>query len=192
MSDERRYVLLDRDGTVIVDKHYLSDPDDVELLPGAAEGLARMREAGLGLVLITNQSGVGRGYFDEAAVQRCNERLKWLLATHHVSIDAIYHCPHAPEESCPCRKPAPGMVTLAAQDLGFLPSQAFVIGDKACDVELGRTVGATTLLVVHGQADGATCVKPGPDNVGCDYVVRDLREAAAIIEDMLGDGDETA
>jgi|GEM_PF-79141 histidinol-phosphate phosphatase family domain/HAD-superfamily hydrolase, subfamily IIIA len=170
----RRAVFLDRDGTVIAERHYLSDPAGVELLPGAAEGLRRMRALGLPLVLVTNQSGVGRGYFGRDAVERVHGRLIELLAAEGVTLSAIYSCPHAPDEDCGCRKPLPGLLERAARELDLDLPSSFVIGDKPCDIGLGLAVGATTLLVRTGY--GEACAKDGS---ACPHVVAaGLAEAA--------------
>ncbi|WP_147822092.1 D-glycero-beta-D-manno-heptose 1,7-bisphosphate 7-phosphatase [Salidesulfovibrio onnuriiensis] len=176
----KRFVLLDRDGTVIVDKHYLHDPDGVELLPGAVEGLRRMRELGFGLALLTNQSGVGRGYFSEDDMHACNDRLVKMLAEQGVVIDAVYHCPHAPEENCRCRKPEPGMMIQASEELRFDPFEAFMIGDKCADVLLGKNTGAVSILVRTGKGakEEAKC------GDAADYVVDDLRGAAEVIAEL--------
>ena len=176
----RRYVILDRDGTVIFERRYLCDPEGVELLPGALEGMRGMAALGLGLVLVTNQAGIGRGYYDEARYERVNERLVSLLAQGGVVLDGVYHCPHAPDQRCDCRKPAPGMVDRAAADLGFDPGQSVVIGDKPCDINLGKAVGATTLLVRTGygtEVERDRTAQP-------DHVVDDLVAAVPIIRDL--------
>jgi D-glycero-D-manno-heptose 1,7-bisphosphate phosphatase len=177
----RRFVLLDRDGTVIADKHYLSDPAGVELLPGAAEGLRRLADLGLGLVLVSNQSGVGRGYFSEDAMRAVNARLGALLADHSIFLDGIYSCPHTPEADCDCRKPRPGLALQAAVELGFDPKAGFMVGDKACDIELGRQVGAVTILVRTGK--GAR--EEGNPGLDPDHVADDLRGVAEIIANYL-------
>src|SRR2546421_197502 len=105
----RRFVALDRDGTVIVERHYLSEPREVELLHGAASGLQRLRDLGLGLILVTNQSAIGRGMFDHERLALIHDRLKELLAEHGVSFDGIFYCPHIPSEGCACRKPRTAM-----------------------------------------------------------------------------------
>ncbi len=173
-----RLVILDRDGTINVEKYYLSDPDEVELLPNAAAGIRRMQELGLKVVVATNQSAIGRGYFDGDALERIHERLLSLLAAEGATVDGIYICPHHPDEDCTCRKPRPGLLEQAARDFQADLTQAFVIGDKAIDIEVGRRVGATTLLVRTGY--GAEVAAKG--GAGADYVVDDLAEAADVIE----------
>lgn len=174
----RRFVILDRDGTVLVERNYLSDPAQVALLPGAAAGLLQLQRLGLGLVVLTNQSGVGRGYFDLERLRQIHERMETMLLAEGVRLDGIYYCPHIPEDGCRCRKPLPGMLERAAADLEFDPAQAFVIGDKPCDVELGRHVGAVTILVRTGY--GAEVESRG--GVAADYVVDGLEGAAQVIE----------
>jgi phosphoheptose isomerase len=173
----KRFVIVDRDGTIIVEKKYLSSPDQVELLPNAAAGLKRLREMGLGIVIISNQSGVGRGYFGMNDVERVNARVSELLAEAGASVDGIYICPHTPDERCCCRKPQIGLITQAAHDFGFNPADAFVIGDKACDIDLGRHCGATTFLVETGY--GREHLANGWAT--SDLVVKDLAEAADCI-----------
>lgn len=140
-------MLLDRDGTVMVHVPYLHKPEEVELAPGAGPGLRALQQAGLGLVLVTNQSGVGRGMFPLQAVHAVHERLAELLAAEDVRLDGVYLCPHAPWEDCECRKPAPGMAEQAARDLGFDLAQSFMVGDADCDFELGQRIGATTYRI---------------------------------------------
>jgi len=179
----KKYILLDRDGTVIYDKHYLHDPDEVELLPGAVEGLKRLTEMGFGLAILTNQSGVGRGYYDEASVHACNARLAELLQSHGIVFDGVFHCPHTPEEECRCRKPRPGLMEQAVEALGFDPEEAFMIGDKEADMGVGSNAGATTILVRTGK--GADHEERCRDIT--DYVTEDLRGVADIIQSLLSD-----
>jgi D-glycero-D-manno-heptose 1,7-bisphosphate phosphatase len=181
---KRRVALLDRDGTIIAERHYLATPDGVKLLPGAAEGLRRLAELGIGLVVVTNQSGLSRGYFDQATLDAIHDRMRELLAQGGVTLDGIYICPHTGEDACDCRKPRPGLVRQAALELGFDAAEAFVLGDKACDVDLGRAVGATTFLLRTGYGGGM------PDEVQrrAHHVVDDLREAADVIGRILRQG----
>lgn len=180
----RRFVVLDRDGTVIVERHYLSDPRLVELLPGAAAGLRALRDLGLGLVVITNQSAIGRGFFDQARLHAIHRRFSELLRVEGVRLDGIYVCPHRPEARCACRKPGTALLERAARELRFDPRSSFVIGDKACDIELGRKVGATTFLVRTGYgAQTLADLALAPD-----YVVDDVRHAASVIRTLLAGG----
>jgi D-glycero-D-manno-heptose 1,7-bisphosphate phosphatase len=170
------FVVLDRDGTIIVERHYLHDPEGVELLPNAMEGIRAMRRLGLPVVVVSNQAGVGRGLYSLDAVERVNERLLMLLSAGDAAIDGIYICPHAPTDGCDCRKPATRLLTDAARDLSCDPAQSIVIGDKECDIDLGRAVGAVTMLVRtgYGRSEAAR-------GVSADYVVDDLAEAAALM-----------
>lgn len=179
--NRRRFVLLDRDGTIIAERHYLSDPAGVQLLPHAASGLRRMTELGLGLVGITNQSAIGRGYFDEARLNQIHDRLYQLLREQRASLDGVYYCPHRPEDHCNCRKPEIALAKRAAREFGFDHRDSFVIGDKECDVEMGQRLGATTFLVLTGygrETDAKKRARP-------DFVVADLAEAATAIERLL-------
>jgi D-glycero-D-manno-heptose 1,7-bisphosphate phosphatase len=181
MPAERRFVVLDRDGTLIVEKHYLSDPDAVELIEGAGAALRRLAALGLGLVVVTNQSGVGRGLFSHERLAEVHGRLEVLLAAEGVRLAGIYFCPHHPDLGCACRKPRTALLERAARDLGFELRRAFVVGDLASDVDLGRAVGATTVLVRtgHGTREiAAGVVRP-------DHVVGDLAEAAELIERLV-------
>lgn len=176
----RRFVLLDRDGTVIALEHYLVDPERVALLEGAAAGMRRLAALGLGVVIVTNQSAVGRGLLDERRLGAVHARLIECLEAVGVHIDGIFHCPHLPDAGCACRKPGRGMVDRAAAVLGFDPAQCFVIGDAASDIELGRRLEATTILVRTGY--GAETEKRGAP---FDHVVDDLDAASALIADLL-------
>ncbi|HEY1722196.1 MAG TPA: HAD family hydrolase [Magnetospirillaceae bacterium] len=146
----RRYVLLDRDGTINVEKNYLADPNLVELYPGTGAALRSLRDHGFGLAIVTNQSGIARGKISLAQLDQVHARLKELLAPDGVSFEGIYFCPHGPDDHCRCRKPLPGMVEQASRELGFDPTEAFMIGDKGIDIELGHNVGAATVLVRTG------------------------------------------
>jgi D-glycero-D-manno-heptose 1,7-bisphosphate phosphatase len=177
----RRFVLLDRDGTIIIEKHYLSDPDGVELIEGAADGLRKLAALGLGLVVVTNQSAIGRGLIDADRLDRIHRRLIEQLAAEGVQLDGIYFCPHLPGDGCGCRKPRTDLVAQAAEQLRFDASHSFVVGDAASDIELGRAIGATTLLVRTGYGAETQARARTP----ADHVVEDLREAADVIEALV-------
>lgn len=178
-----RLVLLDRDGTINVEKRYLSAPEQVELLPGAAEGIRRLAKAGLVPVVVTNQSAIGRGFLSLDTLERVHARLRELLMLEGATVQAIYVCPHTPDEGCDCRKPAPGMARKAGQEFRAELSRSFVVGDKPCDINLGKAVGAKTILVRTGY--GLQLEREG--TVAPDWVVEDLAEAARLIELTLAD-----
>lgn len=176
-----RLVILDRDGTINVEKHYLSNPNQLELVRNAANGLHLLRQMGLKTVVVTNQSAVDRGYLDWERLDRIHRRLRELLRAEGADIDAIYVCPHTPEANCACRKPADELLQRAARDFGADLKEAFVIGDKPCDIEMGRRVRATTMLVRTGYGHQTA----NHDGAKPDYLVDDLLEAAQVIADVL-------
>ncbi len=178
----RQFAVVDRDGTIIVERDYLSDPRQIEFLPGAVRGLRRLLGIGLGLVVVTNQSAVGRGLFDEAHLDLIHRQLRELLEAEGVQLEGIYFCPHTPEDDCSCRKPKPGLIERAAKELDFDLQASFVIGDKPADIEMGRRVRATTFLVRTGY--GAEFI--GDATVHPDYVADDLWVAAQMIQRIVG------
>lgn len=172
-------VLLDRDGTLIRDVGYLSRVDQIELLPQAAESLRLLRDAGLKIAIVTNQSAVGRGLLDEAGLASIHRELERSLASGGATVDGIYYCPHHPTEAigayrtrCDCRKPDVGMARRAAEDLDLDLSRSYVIGDKVSDMELAERIGAHGILL-----DGEAPVDPRYRRA------RDLRQAALMIVD---------
>jgi histidinol-phosphate phosphatase family protein len=132
----RRAVFLDRDGTIIEDEGYVADPARVRLLPGAAEAIARLHQAGLPVIVVTNQSGIARGLLDEAAYAATARRLDELLAAAGARLDGHYHCPHHPDftGSCKCRKPGPLLYRRAAADHGLHLADSWWVGDRLRDV----------------------------------------------------------
>lgn len=145
-------LFLDRDGTINVEKHFIKDPDDLQLIPRAAEAIRKARELGLKVIVVSNQSGVSRGYITEHDVQAVNNRLIELLGLEGATIDGIYYCPHSSEESngCECRKPNIGMFLRAHKDHDIDLSRSFMVGDRMSDMEAGRNIGATTIFVLTG------------------------------------------
>lgn len=147
----RTFVLLDRDGTLIIDRDYLNDPAGVELLPNTIAGLRRLRELGCGLVVTTNQSGIGRGRITLENLAAIHARMNAMFAAEGLALDGIYFCPHVDEDHCECRKPKPGMALQSAREHGFDLARAYVIGDRDADVGLGHNAGATSILVRTGD-----------------------------------------
>ncbi|MCZ6598581.1 MAG: HAD family hydrolase [Planctomycetota bacterium] len=156
-------VFLDRDGTLITESRYLSDPDQLRLQPGAGAAVGRLNGAGLPVVVITNQSGVARGLFDEQRLAAVHRRLESELASLGARLDLILHCPHHPEigaapyrKLCDCRKPEPGLLLEAARRLDVDLSASWMVGDSERDIEAGRRAGVGRLvLVATGQGTAA-------------------------------------
>ncbi len=146
-------LFLDRDGTVIVDRHYLSDPADIVLEINAAEGLRTLIALGANPVIITNQSGVGRGLFTQTEVDMVHLELDRILRAEGIIISGYYSCPHIPGDSCQCRKPEPGLALQAAAELGLVLGNAVVVGDKMSDLGLAKAVAARGILVRTGKGN---------------------------------------
>lgn len=162
---------LDRDGTIVDDPGYLKDPSLLRLLPGAAAAVARLNALGT-VVLVTNQSGIGRGYMSAADVEAVHAALGDALAAEGAHLDRIEICPHAPEEECSCRKPRAGMIQRARAELSPTGPE-FVIGDKPADLELARATGCVSILVRTGEGRATESSGLGL----ADHVAEDLSAA---------------
>lgn len=167
-----RFVFLDRDGTLVADAGYTHRLADYALLPGVVEGLTRLQGAGFGLAIVTNQSGIGRGFYDEAAYAAFQQHLEADLVRQGIAIARSYHCPHAPAAGCACRKPEPGLVLRARDELGATLAESFVVGDGAGDVELATRAGCRGAVWI--RPEGAPADARHPEMAQA----RDLREAA--------------
>lgn len=143
----RAAVFFDRDGTLMRDVDFASRPEQVELMPGAADAVRTLSENGWYIVLVTNQSGIGRGLFTPDDYARVHARMVELLANQGAKLDAAYHCPHAPDEECDCRKPGVGMFQQAAREHDLDLTRSWCIGDRWRDVAPAQALGATGLLV---------------------------------------------
>jgi len=179
-------VFLDRDGTLIEEIGYLDRPERVELYPFASHAIRAFNRAGLPVVLVTNQSGIARGFFTDSVVEDVHKHIADLLALGGARIDAYYYCPHHPhghvppyDVACECRKPGRGLVDRAARELGIDPSTSFTVGDRWVDVGLARTIGGRGVLVRTGY--GAIEERRPPAGMRADVVVNNLVEAASWI-----------
>jgi D-glycero-D-manno-heptose 1,7-bisphosphate phosphatase len=147
ITSKKIAVFLDRDGTIIPDLGYLKNPDHVRLLPGVGHALSRLRELGMLLILVSNQSGVGRGFMSLGEAKAVHRQVVWRLAQFGVWLDAAYYCFHAPGDGCFCRKPATGMLLLAGESWNLDLARSFIIGDKISDIEAGNRIGCRTVLL---------------------------------------------
>jgi len=175
-----RAIFLDRDGTLIVEKNYLADPAQVELLPGVSPALKRLQEAGFKLFMVTNQSGIGRGYYAVEDMHRVHDQLESLLARDGVRIDKIYFAPEAPDQPSRGRKPSPQFLFDARDDFGVDLGQSYLIGDKLIDLECGWNAGVKQCILLR-TGYGAEVERTATDQVARALVADDLPAAAGVI-----------
>lgn len=177
-------VFLDRDGTINVEKDYLYKVEDFEFIAGAPLAIKRLKEAGFLVIVVSNQSGIGRGYFDEQAVEMLHRHVQSELASYGTSIDAFYFCPHHPDKglgkykiACECRKGEPGMLLQAAKEHNIDLQKSFMVGDKIADIKAGQRAGCKALLVLtgYGQSESRKLVE------GRAIVCKDIATAVKVI-----------
>lgn len=184
-------VFLDRDGTLNPDPGYINSPDQFDLFPGVAEALGRLKLAGARLILVTNQSGIARGFLSRYNLDAIHQKLARLLDQTGVRLDGIYFCPHHPDDGCGCRKPNRGMIDLAVQELGVDLERSYVIGDHLRDIELAKRVRARSVLVTTGvtrlqELDELTESPLAPDRVATslaeavDWLLSDVKQRALL------------
>jgi len=174
-------VFLDRDGTIAEEVGYLNHLERFRMFPFAGEAIRRLNEAGVPVVVVTNQSGVARGYFPESLVQEVHERMKRELAGAGAHVDAIYYCPHPSTTGCDCRKPKTGMLLRAESELGVDLKQSYVVGDRHGDMELAFAVGAKAILVKSGYGLGELKWHAASWPLQPDYIAEDLSGAVSWI-----------
>jgi histidinol-phosphate phosphatase family protein len=167
-----RAVFLDRDDTMARDVPYCSRPEDFELFPNTAKAIKLLNEHGYSVIVVTNQSGVARGYFTEDVLDQIHRKMLRQLAEEGARIDGIYYCPHHPDENCECRKPKPQMVLQAVNEHDIDLKRSFMVGDKPMDIRLGQNVGCRTVLIPSdaGENDSKSSLP--------DYTATDLYQAA--------------
>lgn len=174
---QRPAVFLDRDGTINVEKNYLYRVEDFVFIPGAPEAIRRLKDAGYLVVVVTNQSGVARGYYSLADVDRLHRHIQGELAKAGTSIDAFYVCPHHPSEGtgafrvdCDCRKPKPGLLRRAAEDLAIDLEASYLVGDKPADIDAARSAGCEPILVLTGYGHASSLQKESSVATAADIV----------------------
>ena len=169
-------VFLDRDGTIIEHVEYIHEPEKVKLLPGALAGMKRLKEAGFRLVVVTNQPGIGMGYFTKEDFFAVNREFLRAVVREKIFIDKVYFCPHSESQKCTCRKPSTGMIERAVKELNINLTQSFMIGDMTLDVMLGKNAGCRTIQVVTGIGGNDKRFEVVPD-----FTAKNLDEAATWI-----------
>lgn len=177
----RRAVFLDRDDTIARDVRYCRRPEDLEILPTVPEAIRHLNENGFAVVVVTNQSGITRGYFTEETLAQIHKKMKDELGNHGAWVDAIYYCPHHPDDRCECRKPKPGLLLQAATELGIDLHSSYMVGDAPMDVDAGKAAGCKTILVGTGS-NGGNAAKATADYTadnlytGVEWIVKNAKQ----------------
>lgn len=184
----RRAIIMDRDGTVCEEVGYVNHVDRVRLLPRSAAAIQAANDAGFQTVVVTNQAGVARGYFAEVLIDEVHDRVREMLAAGGARLDGIYYCPHHPEvgapayrKICTCRKPSPGMLERARDEMGIDLSDSYMIGDTVKDIEAGHRAGTTNVLVLTGYGKGELEYQSHAWTVQPNHVAADLLDAVTWI-----------
>jgi D-glycero-D-manno-heptose 1,7-bisphosphate phosphatase len=184
----RRAIIMDRDGTVCDEVGYVNHVDRIRLLPRSAAAIRAANEAGFQTVVVTNQAGVARGYFAESLVDEVHDRVRELLAEQGARLDGIYYCPHHPDvgappyrQTCGCRKPLPGMLERARDEMGIDLATSYMVGDTVKDLEAGHRAGTTNVLVLTGYGKGELAYQSHGWRVKPDHVADDLQDAVSWI-----------
>jgi len=171
-------VFLDRDGTIARDVHYCCRVEDFEILPTVSQAIRLLNQHGFKVIVVTNQSGIARGYFTDEALFHIHQYMKDELARYGAHVDAIYYCPHHPDDGCQCRKPKPALLLSAAKELGIDLSRSYTVGDGEMDIKAGRAASCRTVLVTTGHNEKKEIAESS------DYIANTLLEAAEwIIKD---------
>ncbi|HJX70044.1 MAG TPA: D-glycero-beta-D-manno-heptose 1,7-bisphosphate 7-phosphatase [Dehalococcoidia bacterium] len=174
-------VFLDRDGTIARDVNYCRRVEDFEILPTVPQGIRLLNEHGFKVIVITNQSGIARGYFTEETLSLIHQKMENELSQHSARIDAIYVCPHHPDERCECRKPKPTLLLQAASEIGIALKLSYMVGNDGKDIEAGSAAGCKTILVTIGPNQGNDKGQSKPNHIASnlyeavEWIVKDTK-----------------
>lgn len=178
-------VFVDRDGTLNEDRGYVTSPEQLVVFPGVLKALTRLNQLGVRVILLTNQSAIGRGFMTAQDLERIHQKFEDLLRDQDGKLDAIYYCPHHPDEDCACRKPNIAMIQEAAQQFSLDLSLCYVVGDKCSDVEAAHRAGVQGVLVMSSDYSGAAVEARDAGQFPIAYVAKSFVEAVAWIESDL-------
>lgn len=176
----RPAVFLDRDGTLSDEVGYMRKLSSYRVFPWTGRAIRRINESGMAVVVVTNQSGIGRGFFQATLVDQVHDRLRSEIRADGAYIDAIYYCPHRPDDGCACRKPLPGLLSRASAEMNLDPGRSFMIGDRYIDIRAGASMGTQTILVLTGNGTEEQAQHQDAP-LQPDYVARTLDEAVDVI-----------
>lgn len=178
MKMGNKAVFIDRDGTINIDGPYLDNPDRFEMYQGVGEGVKKLKDDGFKIIVITNQSGIARGYFTEEVLSKIHERMEIEFDVFNVKLDGIYYCPHHTDDKCNCRKPKTGLFENAIEEHDIDVSQSYMIGDKILDVCAGKKIGVKTVLIPEAHVRDEILSTKNEWECHPDYVADDFMDAA--------------
>jgi D,D-heptose 1,7-bisphosphate phosphatase len=178
---KNKAIFIDRDGTINVDVHYLDNPDKFEMYPCVGEGVKKLKENGFKIIVITNQSGIARGYFTEKQLKNIHERMKKEFQKFGIVLDGIYYCPHHPDDNCNCRKPKTGLFEKAIKEHNIDVKKSYVVGDKILDIGAGKKIGATAILIPEPHVRDELLSKKNEWKHNPNYIANDMYDAVEYI-----------
>ena len=171
---KNKAVFIDRDGTINVDGPYLDDPDEFEMYPGVGEGVKKLKENGFKIIVITNQSGIARGYFTKSDLAAIHDKMNAEFKKFKVDLDGIYYCPHHPDDNCNCRKPKTGLFEKAIKEHDIDVKKSYMLGDGIHDIEAGKKIGVTTILIPVPYMGEETISEKNREECNPDYIADDF------------------
>ncbi len=174
---KNKAVFIDRDGTINVDVHYLDDPNKFEMYPGVGEGVKKLKDSGFKIIVVTNQSGIARGYFTELQLSKIHEKMEKEFQRSDVILDGIYYCPHHPDDNCNCRKPKTGLFEKAIKEHNIDVIESYMLGDKILDIDSGKKIGVRTILIPEPHIREECLSKKNECEHNPDYVADDFLDA---------------
>ena len=177
MKMGNKAVFIDRDGTINIDGPYLDNPDRFEMYPGVGEGIKKLKDDGFKIIVMTNQSGIARGYFTEEVLMSIHKTMAIKFDAFDVKLDGVYYCPHHPDDNCNCRKPNTGLFENAIEEHDIDVNQSYMIGDKILDVCAGQKIGVKTILIPEAHARDEFLSTKNEWKCHPDYVADDFVDA---------------
>jgi D,D-heptose 1,7-bisphosphate phosphatase len=174
---KNKAIFIDRDGTINVDVHYLDNPDKFQMYPGVGEGVKKLKENGFKVIVITNQSGIARGYFTKKQLSNIHEKMRKEFQKFDIELDGIYYCPHHPDDNCNCRKPNTELFEKAVKEHNIDIKKSYVLGDKIQDISAGKKIGAGAILIPEPHLKGKFLSKNNDWESNPDYIADDFLDA---------------
>lgn len=182
---KNKAVFVDRDGTINVNVHYLDDPDKFEMYLGVGEGVKKLKDSGFKVIVITNQSGIARGYFTKKQLSNIHEKMRKEFQKFDIELDGIYYCPHHPDDNCNCRKPNTELFEKAVKEHNIEIKKSYMLGDKIPDISAAKKIGAGAILIPEPHLKGKLLSKNNDWESNPDYIADDFLDAVEWILEKL-------